>query len=340
MRIGAGLSGSLKDAPEAARLIEDRGYDFLTHRRKLPQPLPAHHPRRGTHQPRRPRHLHRPRLRPQPPWTPPTSPGTSSASPAAGSCSDSAARSGATSSDATTWTGPPPPAGCATTCWPCAPCGDNWQNGGRLDFKSDHFNFNLMPPFFKPRPNRPPRRARLPGRRQPAHAQGGRRGVRRRAATSLQHRQVHRGDRAPQPQARRRVGGTLARRRGSERRHSAGDRRERRGDRGGQAGHEGPHRLLRLHPRLRPRAERPRLERHRPEALPYVRGRPVVGDARRDNRRDAGDLRSHRRLRRDSGQDQAALRRLRRLHHVLDPSARPPATRSASAPWVNSLRAA
>ena len=29
---------------------------------------------------------------------------------------------------------------------------DNWQNGGRLDFKSDHFNFNLMPPFFNPGP--------------------------------------------------------------------------------------------------------------------------------------------------------------------------------------------
>ena len=29
---------------------------------------------------------------------------------------------------------------------------DYWQNGGKLDFKSDHFNFNLMPPFFNPGP--------------------------------------------------------------------------------------------------------------------------------------------------------------------------------------------
>ena len=48
MRIGAGLSGSLKDAPEAARLIEDRGYDFLTtgessHNPFLPITLAAEH---------------------------------------------------------------------------------------------------------------------------------------------------------------------------------------------------------------------------------------------------------------------------------------------------------
>ena len=29
---------------------------------------------------------------------------------------------------------------------------DYWQNGGKLDFKSEHFNFNLMPPFFNPGP--------------------------------------------------------------------------------------------------------------------------------------------------------------------------------------------
>jgi len=29
---------------------------------------------------------------------------------------------------------------------------DYWQNGGKMDFKSDHFNFNLMPPFFNPGP--------------------------------------------------------------------------------------------------------------------------------------------------------------------------------------------
>ena len=151
MRIGAGLSGSLKDAPEAARLIEDRGYDFLTtgessHNPFLPITLAAEHTSRVDLV-------------------------TSIALAFARSPMDTAyiawdlqrlsggrfvlglgsqVRGHIIRRYNMDWSAPARRMRdyvlAMRAVW------DNWQNGGRLDFKSDHFNFNLMPPFFNPGP--------------------------------------------------------------------------------------------------------------------------------------------------------------------------------------------
>ena len=151
MRIGTGQPGSLKGVPETARRIEEQGYDFITtgessHNPFLPMTLAAEHTERVDLV-------------------------TSIALAFARSPMDTAyiawdlqtlsrgrfvlglgsqVRGHIVRRYNMDWSAPARRMRdyvmAMRAVW------DYWQNGGKLDFKSEHFNFNLMPPFFNPGP--------------------------------------------------------------------------------------------------------------------------------------------------------------------------------------------
>ncbi len=151
MRIGTGQPGALKGVPEAARRIEEQGYDFITtgessHNPFLPIALAAEHTKRVDLV-------------------------TSIALAFARSPMDTAyiawdlqamssgrfvlglgsqVRGHIVRRYNMDWSAPARRMRdyvvAMRAVW------DYWQNGGKLDFKSEHFNFNLMPPFFNPGP--------------------------------------------------------------------------------------------------------------------------------------------------------------------------------------------
>ena len=151
MRIGTGQPGALKGVPEAARRIEEQGYDFITtgessHNPFLPIALAAEHTKRVDLV-------------------------TSIALAFARSPMDTAyiawdlqamssgrfvlglgsqVRGHIVRRYNMDWSAPARRMRdyvvAMRAVW------DYWQYGGKLDFKSEHFNFNLMPPFFNPGP--------------------------------------------------------------------------------------------------------------------------------------------------------------------------------------------